>query len=676
MDHDCFFVEIIGLAADPEYRRNLYRLFLFDGRQSSGEPERPVAPFGGLCLITCLLSARSVCGSWDDTGCGSDRIFDGICKTSHGIWYGKREQIIAWASGRMAADGNPSQFPVQVSFCAIFAFHDWMDLGSHACIFVYTHPIVCHSLRLRDFSNHCLEIVMSRFSRRDFLKTSAAVVASATLAGTSRILPFPHSQTIAKPNILIFVFDAMSARHLSLYGYPRQTTPNLEKFAERASVYHNHYSAGNFTTSGTASMLTGLYPWTHRAINYRGMIDRSLVDRNFFHLIGNEYTRLVFTQNLWADILLSQFEKDLDLHIPCDSYSQFADSLMQPKDLPADRDLAYFVFQDFLNLRVDDEHPYPGSLSLASADLARALASERPYVSVDYPRGLPTNHDFSYENTSVLAGVERLVRDRLLQSSPYLGYFHFWSPHEPYSARKDFVGIFPEDLKLQDKPRHPFAASDFSEQSLRKYRREYDEFITDVDAEFGKLISNLETSGALENSYVIVTADHGELFERGEQGHASALMYAPVTHIPLLISAPGQTARSDFHSLTSNLDILPTLLQMADREVPDWVEGRLLPGFGGAEDANASRSIFPLMAKDNAAFRPIKRATFTLIKGAYELFFFTGYPDHPDTFELYNLHEDPQELHDLYSRDISTASHMKDELLEAIDTANRMTQKK
>src|ERR1044071_8881060 len=505
---------------------------------------------------------------------------------------------------------------------------------------------------------------MSKLNRREFLKISAALTASATFSYVSRVLSSRDSAASSKPNILVFVFDAMSARHLSLYGYSRKTTPNLENFAEHATVYHQHYSAGNFTSAGTASMLTGMYPWTHRAFNYRSMINRSLTDRNLFNLIGREYTRLAFTQNLWADILLSQFEKDLDLHLPSDSYSQFADSLMQPKDLPADRDLAYFLFQDFLNLRVDDVRPYPGSLLLASADLTRALASERPYVSVDYPRGLPTNHDFYYQNTSVFAGVENLVQRSLLQSQPYLGYFHFWSPHEPYSPRKEFIGIFPEDLKIQDKPRHPFAASNFSEQSLRKYRREYDEFIADIDAEFGRLISGLEGAGVLENSYVIVTSDHGELFERGEQGHATALMYAPVTHIPLLISAPGQHTRSDFHSLTSNLDLVPTLLQIAGQDIPLWIEGRLLPGFGGTEDS--SRSVFSMIAKDNAAFRPINHATFTLIKHPYELFFFTGYPNHPDAFELYNLQEDAQELHDLFSKDITTASEMKDELLEAV----------
>jgi arylsulfatase A-like enzyme len=198
--------------------------------------------------------------------------------------------------------------------------------------------------------------------------------------------------------------------------------------------------------------------------------------------------------------------------------------------------------------------------------------------------------------------------------------------------------------------------------------------IAELDTEFGQVLSELESAGVLQNSYVIVTSDHGELFERGEIGHASALMYAPVTHIPLLIAAPGQQTRSDFHSLTSNLDLLPTLVQIVGQEIPDWAEGRLLPGFGGTEDP--TRSIFSMVSKDNAAFRPIQHGSFALIKSPHELFFYTGYPNHPDAFELYNLQEDPDELQDLFTKDINTASQMKDELLEAINTANRNYQKK
>ena len=513
---------------------------------------------------------------------------------------------------------------------------------------------------------------MTRINRRDFLKLNAALAAGAALSAASHVHSNASIQA-TRSNILIFVFDAMSARHLSLYGYPRRTTPNLEKFAGRASVYHRHYAAGNFTTPGTASMLTGMYPWTHRAFNYRGMVARDLVERNIFHLVGPEYTRLAFTQNLWADILLSQFEKDLDIHVPCDAFSRFAHSAWQPDDLPGDRTMAYYAFQDFLNLRVEDSNPFPGSLLLASRDLAQAIAVEGEAPPSSHPRGLPTNYDFSYEHGSVFSGLEQLIADSLRSAAPMLGYFHLWSPHEPYNARREFTGIF-DAVEIPSKPRHPLSGGDYSPEDLYKWRLAYDEFIADVDAEFGKLISRLELAGVLENSYVIVTSDHGELFERGEYGHASALMYAPVTHIPLLISAPGQTARTDYHSVTANIDLVPTLVQVAGGEAPDWTEGRLLPGFGGTEDP--SRSIFPMGAKDNAAFRPIERATFALIRGVHELFYFTGYPDHPDRFELYNLEDDPHELIDLYKKDITTASRLQAELLEAVRAANREFQRK
>ncbi|MBK9781637.1 MAG: sulfatase-like hydrolase/transferase [Anaerolineales bacterium] len=71
-----------------------------------------------------------------------------------------------------------------------------------------------------------------------------------------------------KKNVLIIVFDAMSAYNLSLYGYDRETTPNLARLSKRATVFHNHFAGGNFTTPGTASILTGSLPWTHRAIRF------------------------------------------------------------------------------------------------------------------------------------------------------------------------------------------------------------------------------------------------------------------------------------------------------------------------------------------------------------------------------------------------------------------------
>ena len=88
---------------------------------------------------------------------------------------------------------------------------------------------------------------MAHISRRDFLK-----LASLFAAGTvSTLTVRSRRQADDLPNMIIILFDAMSARHMSLYGYQRQTTPQLSRFAERCTVFNAHYSASNFTTSGT-----------------------------------------------------------------------------------------------------------------------------------------------------------------------------------------------------------------------------------------------------------------------------------------------------------------------------------------------------------------------------------------------------------------------------------------
>lgn len=101
---------------------------------------------------------------------------------------------------------------------------------------------------------------MTKLSRRDFLKFIPAVSASLVLSNRYPSLVSASQQLTEKPNIILLVLDAMSARNLSLYGYGRETTPHLSRLAERATVYHSHYAAGNYTTPGTASILTGMYP--------------------------------------------------------------------------------------------------------------------------------------------------------------------------------------------------------------------------------------------------------------------------------------------------------------------------------------------------------------------------------------------------------------------------------
>jgi membrane-anchored protein YejM (alkaline phosphatase superfamily) len=90
-------------------------------------------------------------------------------------------------------------------------------------------------------------------NRRDFLKLAGLLSLGVSIPSVEGLMK-PPSQPQGKPkNIIVILFDAFSAYNISTYGYPRPTTPNIDRLAKRAIVYHNHFAGGNFTTPGMAS---------------------------------------------------------------------------------------------------------------------------------------------------------------------------------------------------------------------------------------------------------------------------------------------------------------------------------------------------------------------------------------------------------------------------------------
>jgi arylsulfatase A-like enzyme len=499
-------------------------------------------------------------------------------------------------------------------------------------------------------------------SRRDFLKLTSSLA-----VGTWANRAFKYFQADeGRPNIIILLFDALSASHMSLYGYPRETTPHLSRFAERSTVYRNHYAAGNFTTPGTASMLMGMYPWKHRAFTQGGLIKEDLVPNNMYALLGKEYYRLAFSQNPWPDRLISQFHEQVERFLPATAYSLRGNKLVSDK-LANDRYLASLAFEEFL-FTLNTDVMGSSLLGYIYKSIAlEAILKTRRHPS--YPRGTPEVEGFTpYTNEQIFAGVRRELQDLHARNEPYFSYFHFFSPHFPYKPGRRYWKLFEEDgFQPAAKPVHPLGFG-LGEEDLLSKRTAYDQQIAHVDGEFGHLIDLLDQEGILNNSYVVVTSDHGEIFERGFYGHGEIFMYEPAIKIPLLISAPGQTTAQDVHQLTSNIDLLPTLLSIAGKEIPADLEGELLPAFGGPE--NGERSIFSMYAAENSVFMPIKKAAISMHKGPYKLIAYFGYPGFDGIYELFNLEEDPEELNNLAQEESENFLRLKEELLDTLTQAN------
>lgn len=505
----------------------------------------------------------------------------------------------------------------------------------------------------------------AHLKRRDFLKLGLSLPMM-RLAGRQgqavQALTTP-AVPAAVHNILVIVFDALSACNMSLYGYPRRTMPNLERLAQRAVVFHNNYAAGNFTTPGTASLLSGVYPWTHRAFHLNGEVSREFARHSIFYLAGSTVHRQAYSHNILVSILLNQMRADLE---------QFEFSRAH-----ALADLAYSdqIFAHDYNTSTWSETAIlrgPGALptSLFLSQVYRFGKAVRENLferrlGGQYPRGVPNMNNVYY---LLEQGIDWCNQSLPKLPQPFLSYIHFMPPHSPYSPSKEYVGMFDDEYKPIAKPRHPTAEKGSNQQMLNKQRQAYDEHLAYVDAQFARLFQNLEQQGLLQNTCLVFTSDHGEMFERGIWGHSTRVLYEPLIRTPLLVFLPGATQRRDVYAPTSSVDLLPTLAGLMGQPVPQSCEGLALP-LQQETAAQKQRSIFAVEAKQNPVQGPLTNAAFAVRKGNYKLIHDTRNPDGKD--ELYNLVNDSEELDNRTKSEKGMAQELRDELEEKLKEVNR-----
>jgi choline-sulfatase len=289
-----------------------------------------------------------------------------------------------------------------------------------------------------------------------------------------------------------------------------------------------------------------------------------------------------------------------------------------------------------------------------------------------YPRGLPLVRG---DNYFVLEeAVDTLGAEVTQSPQPFLAYFHFIPPHDPYNTHREFVDRFRNDgFHPIEKPvdSHFAAGRRFTPQLLERLRRQYDEYILYADREFGRLFQGLEGAGLLANTWVVLTSDHGELFERGIWEHTTPVLYQPVVRVPLLIFEPGRATRLDVTTPTSAVDLLATLLQVTGGAPAEWCEGVVLPPYGGAR--TPEEGVYCIEAKLNDPATPLHKATVALIQGRYKLTRFFGYDDlgGSERVELYDVEDDPEELTELSASQPELARRMLNEMKDKLADMNR-----
>lgn len=326
------------------------------------------------------------------------------------------------------------------------------------------------------------------------------------------------------PNIIFFASDGVSADHTSAYGYGRETTPNLDKWLDRALVADNAFTNSGKTTSSLTSMMTGKYPATLKLF----LPPQTLKgDDAYQHLPGIlrrlGYRSIQETIRWWADSYELHWVESFDYANGRKLYWPVGSRL--PKKLQTPVQFAAETHERLTD-RIDQ--------------LLLIKKMPNPYAEVTKgSEGDPL--DTSDETR--MARVLDFIRDA---KQPFLIHVHLMGTH---------------CCTFLPKVRH-FSAT-FYPDAAQRTMAAYDDTILQSDRYFGEMMDLLQSRHMLHNTIVVYTSDHDENWNFR-------------SHVPLIILFPHGDHAGHVETTSQLLDVAPTLLDYLGTGIPTWMEGKSL----------------------------------------------------------------------------------------------------
>lgn len=387
----------------------------------------------------------------------------------------------------------------------------------------------------------------------------------------------------AKPNVLVLVLDQLRADELHCYGNPRLTSPNIDKLASRGVILSHFYTVAPWTSPSFGTLHTSLFPSKHGVTLF--------------------WTPGMPLLNKDVPTMAESF-KNAGYRT-----AAFVDNSLGGKPLMGNG------FDDF----VDG--------SAAAPDITERAARTKigaPYTTANVLAWMDRHHD---------------------SGQPFFLYVHLLEPHSPYNPPPE------DDLFKSDA--YPYLSNDGydlvrggllrlavngDEKAVERLYQLYDGKIHYVDRYAGMILDRLRSLGLEDNTYVMLTSDHGEMLYSHPDDfltfdHRS--LYDPVLHIPLIVAGPGIPKGEVNPGLASNLDTAPTVLDLAGAPALDDAEGHSLAPLIEGKVKSANEYVF---AEEDVEIpeRSVRSLDYKLIRNLW-----TGEE------QLFALRSDPGELHDV-----------------------------
>ena len=454
-----------------------------------------------------------------------------------------------------------------------------------------------------------------------------------------------------KPNIVFIFADDLTYLGIQSLGNPEVQTPSLDRLIDQGTAFTHAYNMGAWNgavcVASRAMLMSGRYVWRAQTQSNRWNQGNGL-------------------EETWGKLMESG---------GYDTYMTGKWHIQAKADA---------VFQNAENVR-----PGMPRDSWPAAQVGKKLSEiENPtledlHAILPIGYGRPKNEqDMSWSPYDTSFGGfweggkhwSEVVKDDALsfidqaikRPNPFFMYLAFNASHDPRQAPKNFIDKYPlEDLSLPENwmPEYPYkddigcgwtlrdeALAPFprSEYATKVHRQEYNAIISHMDVQIGEIISALEKSGKMDNTYIFFTADHGlAVGSHGLLGKQN--MYDHSIRVPLFVLGPDIPAGKRNQTEVYLQDIMASCLELAEIPVPEYVE------FSSFLDHAKGNRKDPIYEAIYGAYINHQRM---IRKDGYKLIVYPKI----EKVRLYDMENDPDEMHDL-----STDGNQKERILELFE---------
>jgi arylsulfatase A-like enzyme len=377
-------------------------------------------------------------------------------------------------------------------------------------------------------------------------------------------------------NVLLIVADQWRGDFMPGPGRPWLALPNIERLCARGTSFARHYSGASPCGPARASLMTGMYAMNHRVVQNKIPMDDGITS------LGVELRR---AGRFTALIGYSDWLPDPRTTTAADPrYRGFG------ANIPGWAVQQSMIEQEF--------EAYFGHL--------RHLGYALPQDPFDIWRPGATLVDAAHSDTAWATDAAlRFLLGR--DGKPFVLHLGYWRPHPPFAAPAPFrARAAAVDLPgprraatLEAEPSHPFLAylratsvaadyiqgaagltRDLPPQAIMTARSDYLGLILELDHHIGRVLDQLERTGEIDRTLIILTSDHGELLgDRYLLGKVNHL--DPAFHVPCVVCDPDvpQASRGRVvQHFSESVDLMPTVLSWLDIAIPSQCDGRsLLP---------------------------------------------------------------------------------------------------